>query len=131
MALTDPIFKLQIDPRASNISPIEYIEQTDIGREMKIPVSLVAGSPQTIDLTKVGTLYRIIFIPKFEDKGPSATKLTLKVFKLPSPEKEITLEFLNLFVWDVPPDWSSSLKNVSLSTDSEEEYSVDVRIWGR
>lgn len=131
MALTDPIFKIQIEPRASTIAPIEYIEQADMGGEMKIPLSLVAGSPQIIDLTKVGTLYRIIFLPNFGDGDPVATKLTMKVFKLPSPEKEFTIEFEKMYIWDIPSSWVGALKSLVVTTDSTVSYSVDLRLFGR
>lgn len=130
MALTDPIFSLRLDPKSSNVASIDLIEQRDIGREMKIPVLLSQGNSFDLDLSPVGSVYRLIFIPDFEDRDPVPTKINLKIFKLPSPEKEITIEFLNLFVWDIPVEWVSSIKQVSLSTDSEEEYELDVRVWG-
>jgi hypothetical protein len=131
MAITDPIFLIRVEPKASNVAPINYLEQEDIGREMKIPLLVSSTSGiQTLDLTKVGTVYRLIFIPDFGEEEAKATKLTLKVFKLPSPEKEITLEFSRAFVWDIPSSWVSALKSVSLSTDSEVAYDIDVRIWG-
>jgi hypothetical protein len=136
MSLTDPVYSITIDPRSGNVSPLSLSTQEAIPYKMEWTPTLVGGSTETIDITKVTGLYKIIFVSKASEIDPllvtvPTVKVSLSVLKLPSPTQSITFEFQDEYVWSIPQSYVQYVKSFSLTTDSTIPFVVDARLLGK